>query len=350
MKLTPTVLTVLAALSGFSSPSALSAQSAPSDTFSFAVLGHVRGNKLGELNPKLGEMLDRVRALHPDFVVLTGDMVWGDVDSNPVDTSVVLEEWRQLDSALATLEVPAYRVPGNHDISDLPSRDIYVRRYGRPPAAFDYGNSRFILLSSAWIPPDGDTRHNPYIRTRRLADDQFAFLKAQLADTAAYRHTFVFMHHLLWWEPDSSQWWREVHPVLAEGKVRDVFTGDYGPMKFSTLEKDGVRYLQSSMEGKPTLGVLRTFESSRMLSSQFDNFFFVTVRGPDVNVTVKTFAEFSSGHFTPQKYRAITAPEPGSGTFIGRVKQVVTPKRVVAGAILVLLGFVVGWMIGRRKA
>ncbi len=364
MNLTPTALTVLAALSALPSlgsppgssastahsASVLSALSALPDSFSFAVLGHVRGNKKGELNPKLGEMLDRVRALHPAFVVLTGDMIWGDVDSDPVDTAAVLAEWTRLDSALATLHVPVYRVPGNHDISDVPSRDIYTRRYGRPPAAFDYGDSRFVLLSSAWIPADSDTRHNPYIRTRRLAEDQLAFLRAQLADTSAYRHAFVFMHHLLWWEPDSTQWWRVVHPILAAGKVRDVFTGDYGPMKFSTREKDGVRYLQSSMEGQPTLGVLRAFESSRMLSSQFDNFLFVSVNGPDVNVAVKTLAEFSSGHFTPETYRAITAPDPGSGTIIGRLKQAVTPKRAVAGVVLVLLGFVVGWAVGKEKA
>ena len=41
--------------------------------FSFAVLGHIRGDRDHKLNPKLGELLDHVRALHPDFVVLTGD-------------------------------------------------------------------------------------------------------------------------------------------------------------------------------------------------------------------------------------------------------------------------------------
>ncbi|MGH7658666.1 MAG: hypothetical protein ACREL6_10570, partial [Gemmatimonadales bacterium] len=111
----------------------------------------------------------------------------------------------------------------------------------------------------------------------------------------------------------------------------------------------GVHYLQSSMEGNPTLGVLHAFESSRMLSSQFDNFFFVTVDGDSVGVEVKTLAEFSSNHFTPEKYRAVTSPDPEEETMVGRVKRMVTPKRVVAGLLILGAGLVLGFVAGRRK-
>lgn len=325
------------------------AQSGSADSsFSFAVLGHVRGNKEGELNPKLSELLGRVRTLDPDFVVLTGDMIWGEVDNDPVDTTAVLREWHELDSALATLGVPVYRVPGNHDISDIPSRDIYFRLYGEPPQAFDYEGSRFLLLASAWIPEDGDLRHNPFIRTRSLTEEQTDWLRQRLSDTTEYQNAFVFIHHLLWWEPDSSQWWREVHPILAAGGVDAVFSGDYGPMKFSELERDGVQYLQSSIEGDPSLGVLHAFETSRMLSSQFDNFFYVTVEGDSVEVEVKTLAEFSSDHFTPEKYRAVMAPARESQTLAGRLKRMFSPKRIVAGLLLLGAGLAVGFVAGRR--
>ncbi|MGH7658571.1 MAG: metallophosphoesterase family protein [Gemmatimonadales bacterium] len=343
------LLVVLLALAG--NAVMATAQSGPADgSFSFAVLGHVRGNKVGDLNPKLPELLDRVRALQPDFVVLTGDMIWGEVDKDPVDTTAVLKEWHELDSALATLGVPVYRVPGNHDISDIPSRDIYFRLYGEPPDAFDYEGNRFLLLASAWIPEDGDLRHNPFIRTRKLSAVQTDWLRQQLSDTTAYQNAFVFMHHLLWWEPDTSQWWREVHPVLAAGGVDAVFSGDYGPMKFSELKRDGVHYLQSSMEGNPTLGVLHAFESSRMLSSQFDNFFFVTVNGDSVGVEVKTLAEFSSNHFTPEKYRAVTSPDSEEKTLVGRVRRMVTPKRAVAGLLILGAGLVLGFVAGRKRS
>ena len=99
------------ALATLAAPAAAQAPAAaPASAFSFAVLGHVRGGRDGP-NPKLAELLDNVRRLKPAFVVLTGDMIWGDIEHNPADTAWLVREWTYLDSALATLGVPAYRVP-----------------------------------------------------------------------------------------------------------------------------------------------------------------------------------------------------------------------------------------------
>jgi predicted MPP superfamily phosphohydrolase len=109
---------------------------AADSAYSFVVVGHVRRDHSGGLlHPRLGELIERIKSLKPDLVFLTGDMVWGDVDSNPANPAEVEREWQALDSALATLAAPVHRVPGNHDISDLGTRDLYVRRYGRLPQA-----------------------------------------------------------------------------------------------------------------------------------------------------------------------------------------------------------------------
>ncbi|MDX1745474.1 MAG: hypothetical protein R3324_06010, partial [Halobacteriales archaeon] len=47
---------------------------ADASNFSFAVLGHVRGSRDGGLHYNLDDLLEKVRAREPDFVVLTGDM------------------------------------------------------------------------------------------------------------------------------------------------------------------------------------------------------------------------------------------------------------------------------------
>lgn len=317
--------------------------------FSFVVLGHLRGDQKGP-NAKLGELLAEVRALRPAFVVLTGDMIYGDTHLPVADTASLRRQWDHLDSALATLGVPVYRVPGNHDISDLPSRDTYIARYGRPPQAVSHGQSRLLLLSSAWIPEDGDTRKHQYIRGKDLDSAQVSWLRAELAQPG-FQHTFVFMAHLLWWEPAVGPWWREVHPLLAAAKVSGVFTGDYGPLKFSTTERDGVRYWQCSIEDNVSVGIQRARLASRILSSQFDNYLQVHVDGPTARVEVHTVAEVSSGQFTSERFAAVSTPlPPRTEPAWRRVWNLVgSPKRLAALGVGLLLVFGAGWVAGRRR-
>jgi hypothetical protein len=324
----------------------------PADSaFSFVVVGHVRRDGTGGIiHPRLGEMIERVRRLHPDLVFLTGDMVWGDVDHNPADTVKVEAEWRALDSALAGIGAPVYRVPGNHDISDLGTRDLFFRRYGKPPHTLEFRGSRFLLLASPWIPPDGDTRHNPFIRPAGLDSTEINFLKTELARPQKFAHTFVMEHHILWWQPNAS-WWQDVHPLLARNHVDAVFGGDYGPLKFSYLEKDSVQYYQSAMEGDVSLGILRKMMSSRLLAQQFDNFLYVTVNGPAVNVEVRTVGETSSGKFGPDHWRAVNDWHPPEPPLYSRVWQAIrSPARLAMVILIIGCIFLVGMFTGSRMA
>ncbi|HEY2805220.1 MAG TPA: metallophosphoesterase [Gemmatimonadales bacterium] len=321
--------------------------------FSFVVLGHIRGGHQYRLNPKLPEILARTRALHPDFIVLGGDAIWGDVDS-PTGVprkDVVTDEWNAVDSALATTGVPIYRTPGNHDITDVQSRDIWWQRYGSMPKVIAYHGSRVILLASAFIPPNGDTTHMKYIGGVDVDSSQLAWLRQTLTDTG-YAHTFVVMHHLLWWELPQGRWWREVHPVLAAAHVEDVFSGDYGPMKFSTMQKDGVRYWQGSIELETPIDFLRRNINSRLLASQFDTFMEVRVAGDSVNVVVHTADEVSSGDFTPEHYRALQQ-EPKL-TLMDHWRILAENRSRLAGLGLLSAGMLVvgagaGWWLGRRR-
>ena len=136
---------------------ALTVQRAYGADVRFVVLGHIRGGELGGLNPRLHELLEEVRALGPAFVVLTGDIIWGDLNNTPRDPE---NGWSASGTRLMmlfdTLGVPVYRVPGNHDISDVGTRDIWFRRYGTLPRVVSESGARVLLLSSAWIPEDSD--------------------------------------------------------------------------------------------------------------------------------------------------------------------------------------------------
>lgn len=349
--MSPTRRWRLAALAGALLAAGPARADQAADSTRFVVLGHIRGGADG-LNPRLGELLAEVRALRPAFVVLTGDIIWGDVMQPPTDPDRLRHQWEAVDSALSGLGVPVHRVPGNHDISDLASRDVWRERYGPIPAAVTERGLRLLLLSSAWIPGDGDTSASPHIRGVDLDAAQVAWLADELAQRPAAQPVFVFMHHLLWWQEPGGRWWTEVHPLLARAGVAAVFSGDYGPLKFSTLKRDGVRYYQSSIETPVALALLRNRISSRVLSSQFDNYLSVDVVGGQARVTVQTVGEESSGEFTPERHRAITAPgpEPEARPLWRRAWDLVgSPARLSALGGLALLAFGAGFLVGRRR-
>ncbi len=322
------------------------------DPWSFVVLGHIRGWN-NALHPRLGDLLAEVRTLRPDLVVLAGDQIWGDMGQGQVPRrrSAVEKEWADLDSALATVGVPRIQVPGNHEINDLVTRDVYRERFGDLPRSLTMRNVRFLLLNSVWIPEDGDTTLARNIRGVDLDSAQVRWLREELARPVAPPHTVVVLHHLLWWEGDDGPWWREVHPLLREAGVRAVVSGDHGPLKFSHMERDGVSYYQVSIGGDPSLDMLRNRESSRTLAAQFDAFLRVRVDGPTFEVDVETTGEVSSGHFTPSHYREVHEFRPPPRPRLERLWELInSPARLTALALLILGSIGTGVVIGRWKA
>lgn len=331
---------------------------AAADSTTFVVLGHIRGDRDGGLHPRLAELLDEVRGVGPDFVVLTGDIIWGDPDAGrdrPADRTAIEAQWTALDSALSTLGVPVYRVPGNHDIGDPVTYEIWRERYGPLPAVVDREGTRLILLSSAWEPGEPDRRA---VRGfgYQIDEAQLAFLREKLAEGESPERAFVFVHHVLWWEDDEAPWWTEVHPLLAGHGVRAVFTGDYGPVKFSHTVRDGVDYFQSVIAPDPSLGILRGHEWNRLLAGQFDNYLVVRTGRSGTDVEVATVGEVSSGHFTRERWREVHGrivrpPTPGGREHLMSLWALPKGKLAILGALGVALaaGLGLGAFVARRR-
>ena len=323
--------------------------------FSFVVLGHVRGNDDGLMQPLLEPLLAKVSKRKPDLVFLTGDMIWGGLGKKEQRAQVITRDWERLDAALAKLNVPVYRTPGNHDLHDPITRDIYFARYGNLPQAFTYGRSRFVLLNSSYVPEGSeppqrrkaDGGRQLYLRGKQLDAEQINFIRKEISEDHKYDHIFIFMHHVLWWHDDEEMWWRDVHPLIAGRKVRAVFAGDVGPRKFSHVRRDGIDYLQSSI-ADIQMEFQRRHWRHRMIAQQFDNYLDVTVNGNQVAIDVGTVGELSSGHFTPQSWREMLRPEPPQEqSFVTRLRDALaqiaaSPRGLVAFAFLIVIGFLAG--------
>ncbi|MGH7541271.1 MAG: metallophosphoesterase family protein [Gemmatimonadota bacterium] len=362
--------------------SAASPPTAPGgDALSFVVVGHPRGERDGRLYPRLDELLARIEALRPDLVFLTGDLIWGAVPMPIAERAVVESDWERLDARLGELGVPVHRVPGNHDIHDPVTRDVFRSRYGDYPRTVTRGRTRFLLLNSTYVPRGDDPVPVKPGKTVRLDSVQVAFIREELAHPG-YDHTFLLMHHVLWWE-EEAPWWQEVHPHLVGTNVRAVFAGDVGPSMFTHVRRDGIEYLRSAVNAMVDLPLPadRPVEAAELgiRRLQFENFLYVTVDGPRVAYGVQTVGALASGAYSPERWRAAFGPDrevgrwydpatlraavttgppdearesrdDGATGVVDRVWGVIgTPKRLAGLLGLVAVSFVGGLFVGRGR-
>jgi hypothetical protein len=311
----------------------------------FVVLGHIRGSFNGEPHFLLDELVTRVAETEPDLLFLTGDLIFGDLLSTAVDRDAVVADWEVLDRALARTGAEVHRTPGNHDVNDPVTRDVWLERYGPTSGSFRRGGNLFVLLDSTPVPLDEvpvtvpRTREKPTV----LRDDQLALLRDALGDGSGHERAFVFVHHTLWWSA-GADWWADVHPLLVRGKVRAVFGGDLNPLKFSHVERDGIDYVQTALtrEG-PGPERLRESELVRLRQTQLDAWPLVTIRGDEVDIEVRTVGAISSGRLTPALHREALLPRPASPPARDRRK----PLRDVLVLTGLLAALAAGLALGR---
>jgi hypothetical protein len=144
-----------------------------------------------------------------------------------------------------------------------------------------------------------------------FSDAQLAFIASSTSEKNVYDNLFVFMHHTEFWLDEDSFWWSKVHPLL---RLTDadvvVFTGNPVHSKYTYLERDGVRYIQSSFtkpKGVPFYQMKR-FRWLLAKAQQFDTLQLVSVRESDLEVDARVIGEHSSVTFRPDWFHAVEKP------------------------------------------
>ena len=163
--------------------------------------------------------------MKPDFVLTVGDMIQGYTD----DTITIKDEWEEYMTLIEPLTAPIYFTPGNHDIADSVSRELYKRYIGEPYYSFDIRGVHFVVLDNS-IPDEIDD----------FATEQIEWLAQDLERNKGALYTMVYFHKPFWIETVANGEPDTLHSLFVKHGVDAVFTGHYH-IYFSG-EFDGVKY------------------------------------------------------------------------------------------------------------
>jgi hypothetical protein len=149
--------------------------------FHFAIVA----DRCGGHRPGIFEdALNKLNLLQPEFVLSVGDLIEGYTQEEPV----LNEMWRESQAMLSRLQMPFFRVPGNHDLSNAFMDQQWDRHFGKRYYWFTYKGALFLCLNS---------QDNAERRTG-LSAEQIAWARAVIARHADARWTFLFLHQPLW--------------------------------------------------------------------------------------------------------------------------------------------------------
>ena len=182
------------------------------DDFQFAIFADRNGGYRGKV---FGDAVRKVNLLQPEFAICVGDLIKGGTTS----TEEMQAMYEDLDRELSQLEMPFFRVPGNHDITFPAMAEDYLKRIGQPYWHFVYKNVLFLCLNTE------DPRNV-------LSEQQIRYFERAVRENRDVRWTFVFMHKPLWSEGglQGAMWpfrgsnWDKMEALLA-GRQYTVFAG-----------------------------------------------------------------------------------------------------------------------------
>ncbi len=145
------------------------------------------------------KIIEEVNLLHPDFVIITGDLVFGQL--YPFEYSF---EYRKLYRILQMFDIPTYLCPGNHDGYVQTGQDgfkIWQKYFGPLYYSFDYGDAHFIMANSYdW--PKISRKAISYAAINwggYIGDEQLRWIENDLKNSDA-RLKIVALHHNPLWE------------------------------------------------------------------------------------------------------------------------------------------------------
>jgi 3',5'-cyclic AMP phosphodiesterase CpdA len=199
----------------------------PKNDFRFSIMGDRTGGATPEI---YGRVWREVDLLHPDFVINVGDTIQGGKDDKAE------AEWSDLRPLWERFQhYPLYFTPGNHDIWNELSKDLYQAQTGRPSYySFNYQEAHFTVLDNS--------------RGTELSEAQIKFLQEDLEANKERRPKFVFFHKPYWiafLKVGSGEF--PLHQLCKRYGVEHVISG-HGH-QFVRMVRDRIAYMEVGSSG-----------------------------------------------------------------------------------------------------
>jgi hypothetical protein len=170
--------------------------------FSFVLAGDNRPAHKSCAQPSTpGKIFSAVQEMKPDFVIWSGDTIFGKQPDKP---KRIHQQYKEFLAIARTGGVPVFNAPGNHELDDennVPSdvmKKLYIRDMGATYGAFNFGNSRFIALNGEHEPAEGVSSAGSAGKNEApgaITAKELAELKNDLDANQDKAHIFLFLHH-----------------------------------------------------------------------------------------------------------------------------------------------------------
>src|SRR5262249_46788156 len=136
------------------------------------------------------------------------------------------------------LKMPFFYVPGNHDVGNQRTDQVWGERLGRRHYHFVYRNVLFLCLNTD-DPPGSGPGH--------LGKEQVVYAQKVLADNPDVRWTIVALHKPVWTAPNLARTgWLDVERALAD-RPYTVFAGHVH--RYRKYVRNGRHYYQLATTG-----------------------------------------------------------------------------------------------------
>jgi predicted phosphodiesterase len=230
---------------------------AEKDQFTFAVFSDLYG---GERDQIFEIAMQQLSLLRPELIMSVGDLIEGGTE----DREQLAREWDEFDAKSATTRAPVFYVGGNHDLTNLTMRDVWMQRHGARYYHFVYKNVLFLILDSedfddqrmqevyhARASALEEFKTNPdewmeteYFamqerRTGAVRAEQSAYIRKAIANNPGVTWTFLFMHKQVWKNENATEF-QAIEAALSD-RPYTVFSGHLH--SYSLNERNGRDYI-----------------------------------------------------------------------------------------------------------
>ena len=207
--------------------------------------GMFENNKSFEKETALyDKAVSEINKLHPDFVVVTGDLVHDGKDEAEI------AEFKRI-TAKINNDIPVYVTPGNHDLGQEPTEqsiNTFIKNYGYDRFSFKHKGSLVIGFNSSLIKND----------LPKLENQQLRWLEKQFRKGKNADHIILFCHYPFFIQSvDEPEGYSNISVekrekyirLFKENGVDAIFSGHLHKNKVNNV--DGIQWITTSAVGKP---------------------------------------------------------------------------------------------------